>query len=171
MERRESGALRQEGRSGGERNSFGGGRSYGVTLIQIHSEKHKGTGKANRERVSRYSLEERLDQDCNTKWQGLSLWQRCSHKETFFQFADEQRRQAAKCTENGPGVLKQGSPSSVLEGRCPAEFSSNPNQTHLKQLIKLLLGILQTSRQVCWGKLELNSAEPALQDQVWWPLC
>ncbi len=107
MERRESGALRQEGRSGGERNSFGGGRSYGVTLIQIHSEKHKGTGKANRERVSRYSLEERLDQDCNTKWQGLSLWQRCSHKETFFQFADEQRRQAAKCTENGPGVLKQ----------------------------------------------------------------
>uniref|UniRef100_A0A671LFC0 Uncharacterized protein n=1 Tax=Sinocyclocheilus anshuiensis TaxID=1608454 RepID=A0A671LFC0_9TELE len=24
----------------------------------------------------------------------------------------------------------------VLEGRCPAEFSSNPNQTHLNQLIK-----------------------------------
>ncbi len=40
----------------------------------------------------------------------------------------------------------------------PAEFSSNPNQTHLKQLIKVLLGILETSRQVCWGKLELNSA-------------
>ncbi len=40
----------------------------------------------------------------------------------------------------------------------PAEFSSNPNQTHLKQLIKVLLGILQTSRQVCWGKLELNYA-------------
>ncbi len=39
----------------------------------------------------------------------------------------------------------------------PAEFSSNPNQTHLKQLIKVL-GILETSRQVCWGKLELNSA-------------
>ncbi len=31
----------------------------------------------------------------------------------------------------------------------PAEFSSNPNQTHLKQLIKVLLGILETSRQVC----------------------
>ncbi len=46
-----------------------------------------------------------------------------------------------------------------LEGRCSAEFSSNPNQTHLKQLIKLLLSILETSRQVCWGKLELNSAE------------
>jgi len=39
-----------------------------------------------------------------------------------------------------------------------AEFSSNPNQTHLKQLIKVLLCVLQTSRQVCWGKLELNSA-------------
>ncbi len=55
-------------------------------------------------------------------------------------------------------ALTQGSPGSVLEGRCPAEFSSNPNQTHLKQLIKVLLGILETSRQVCWGKLELNSA-------------
>lgn len=32
-----------------------------------HSEKHKGTGKAHRERVSQYSFEERLDQDCNTK--------------------------------------------------------------------------------------------------------
>ncbi len=54
-------------------------------------------------------------------------------------------------------LLEQGSPCSVLEGRCPAEFSSNPNQTHLEQLIKLL-GIPDTSRQVCWGKLELNSA-------------
>ncbi len=52
--------------------------------------------------------------------------------------------------------LDQGSPD--LEGRCPAEFSCNPNQTHPKQLIKVLLGILETSRQVCWGKLELNSA-------------
>ncbi len=45
-----------------------------------------------------------------------------------------------------------------LAGQCPAEFSSSPNQTHLKQLIKVLLGILETSRQVCWCKLELNSA-------------
>ncbi len=44
----------------------------------------------------------------------------------------------------------------------PAEFSSNPNQTHLKQLIKVLLGRLETSRQVCWGKLELNSPGPSL---------
>ncbi len=54
-------------------------------------------------------------------------------------------------------ALQQGSPDTVLEGRCPAEFSSSPNQTHLKQLIKVLLGILETSREVCWGKLELNS--------------
>ncbi len=55
-------------------------------------------------------------------------------------------------------TVGQGSPKLFLEGRCPAEFSSYPNQTHLKQLIKLLLGILETSMQVCWGKLELNSA-------------
>ncbi len=54
--------------------------------------------------------------------------------------------------------LEQGSPDTVLEGRCPVEFSSNPNQTHLKKLINVLLGILEISRQVCWGKLELNSA-------------
>ncbi len=45
------------------------------------------------------------------------------------------------------GVLEQGGPNSVLEGRCHAEFSSSPNQTHLKQLIKVLLGILETSLQ------------------------
>ncbi len=55
-------------------------------------------------------------------------------------------------------TVHQGSPDSVLEGRCPAEFSSNPNQTHLNLLFKVLLGIPETSRQVCWGKLELNSA-------------
>ncbi len=53
-------------------------------------------------------------------------------------------------------LCKTGSPNLFLEGRCPAEFSSNRNQTHLKQLIKV--GILETSRQVCWGNLELNSA-------------
>ncbi len=54
--------------------------------------------------------------------------------------------------------LTQGCPNSVLEGQCPIEFKSNPNQTHPKQLIKLLLGILEASMQVCWGKLELNTA-------------
>ncbi len=30
--------------------------------------------------------------------------------------------------------LTLGSSNLILEGRCPAEFSSNPHQTHLKQL-------------------------------------
>ncbi len=41
---------------------------------------------------------------------------------------------------------------------CPAEFSSIPNKTHPNQLIKLLLGILETSQQVCWGKLLQKTA-------------
>ncbi len=52
----------------------------------------------------------------------------------------------------------QTSPNLVLECRCPAEFSSNPNQTNLNQVIKVLLGILETFMQVCSGKLELSSA-------------
>ncbi len=60
--------------------------------------------------------------------------------------------------QNALKGLSQGSPDTVLEGRCPAEFSSNPNQTHLKQLINVLQDILATSMQVCWSKLELNSA-------------
>ncbi len=31
----------------------------------------------------------------------------------------------------------QGQATSVLECRCPVEFSSNPNQTHLNKLIKI----------------------------------
>ncbi len=83
------------------------------------------------------------------------------HKYSFPSQRDVQnhRRLAERKTELNETVgstqvslvyaLDQGSPSSVLEGRCPAEFSSNPNQTHLKQLIKVLLGILETSMQVC----------------------
>ncbi len=60
--------------------------------------------------------------------------------------------------------------NSVLEGRCPAEFCSNPNQTHLKQLIKLLLGNRHT-RNFHAGVLRQVGAKlcrtPALQDQVW----
>ncbi len=33
--------------------------------------------------------------------------------------------------------LDQALSTLVLEGHCPANFSSNPNQTHLNQLIKL----------------------------------
>ncbi len=34
-------------------------------------------------------------------------------------------------------VVEQGWATLILEGRVPAEFSSNPNQTHLNQLIKV----------------------------------
>ncbi len=69
------------------------------------------------------------------------------------------RKTATSWRENACNVyVDEGSPISVLEGRCPAEFSSNPNQTHLKQPNKILLGTLEASMQVCWGKLELNSA-------------
>ncbi len=49
----------------------------------------------------------------------------------------------------------------------PGEFSSNPNQTHLKRLIKVLQGMLETSRQVCRRKVgDKLCRTPALQDQV-----
>ncbi len=34
-------------------------------------------------------------------------------------------------------TIEQAFLTLVLEGHCPANFSSNPNQTHLNQLIKL----------------------------------
>jgi len=48
-------------------------------------------------------------------------------------------------------------PFLLVVGHCLPEFSSNPNYTNLIQLIKIL-GLLESSRQVCWVKLELNSA-------------
>ncbi len=50
-------------------------------------------------------------------------------------------------------LLFQTSPRPGESNPAPAEFSSNPNETHLDQLIKVLLGTLETPRQ-----LELNSA-------------
>ncbi len=67
-------------------------------------------------------------------------------------------RTGLKTTALWQYAVRQESPDSVLEGRCPAEFSSNPNQAHLNQLINVLLGVLETSSQACRGKLELNSA-------------
>ncbi len=59
--------------------------------------------------------------------------------------------------------LNQGSPSPVLEDQCPAEFSSNPNQTHLEQLIPVLLGTLAGVLRQVGAKL---CRTPALQDRV-----
>lgn len=62
--------------------------------------------------------------------------------------------------------LEQEYPSSLLKRQCPTDLSSSkPGQTHLSQLIKVLLAIIETCRQVCSGKLELNSAGH-LQDHV-----
>ncbi len=55
-------------------------------------------------------------------------------------------------------ALVQGSTELVSGGPVSCKVSSNPNQTHVEQLIKVLFGILETSRQVYWGKVELNSA-------------
>ncbi len=46
--------------------------------------------------------------------------------------------------------------TSVLECRCPLEFSSNPNQTHLNKLIKVFRITRDTGR--FFSGLELNSA-------------
>ncbi len=60
--------------------------------------------------------------------------------------------------------LEQGSPDSVLERRCPAEFSSNLPQHHLPGHLYLARPWLADS-----GVFKLCRT-PALQDQVWWPL-
>lgn len=56
----------------------------------------------------------------------------------------------------------QGCPNPVLEGRCPAKFTSNLNQAHLNQLFKLSLGFLETFLQVCCVKSAVH--------RVWTPL-
>lgn len=53
--------------------------------------------------------------------------------------------------------LKQGCPVMLLEGTVLQSSAPAPIK-HLKQPIKLWLGLLETSRQVCRGELELNSA-------------
>jgi len=63
--------------------------------------------------------------------------------------------------------LKQSSPNSVLEGRCPAEFNSNPDQTHLSMSLQILKTLISLLRCV-WSGLELNSlGTVALQDRDW----
>ncbi len=52
---------------------------------------------------------------------------------------------------------KQGRPVLVLEGHCAAEFSCNPSLTHPNKRIKVLLGVLETSRQVCSNSIVLKN--------------
>ncbi len=41
------------------------------------------------------------------------------------------------CFDKQNQSIEQGSPTLDLEIHCPAEFSTNPNQTHLNKLIKI----------------------------------
>ncbi len=51
--------------------------------------------------------------------------------------------------------------SRVLEGRCPAEFSSNPNQTHLNKLIN----VFKITRKLQTGVFVGGWRTVALQDR------
>ncbi len=66
-------------------------------------------------------------------------------------------------------ALDQGSSNLILEGRCPAEFSSNLPQHTCLEVWSIPKTLISCFRCV-WLGLELNSAgTPALQDQTWWP--
>ncbi len=67
--------------------------------------------------------------------------------------------------------LKQGSSNLILEGRCPAEFSSNLPQHTCLEVSSIPIKTLISCFRCVWLGLELNSAgTPALQDRTWWPL-
>ncbi len=55
--------------------------------------------------------------------------------------------------------LNHWSQTQFLEGHSSAQFSSNPNQTHLIQLIKLLMITRNVQAGVIWSWLKLNCAE------------
>ncbi len=56
-------------------------------------------------------------------------------------------------------TLKHWSQTQFLEGQSSAQFSSNPNQTHLIQLIKVFRITRNFQAAVSWSWLKLNSAE------------
>ncbi len=58
-----------------------------------------------------------------------------------------------------PEGLRHWSQTQFLEGHSSAQFSSNPNQTHLVQLIKVFRTTRNFQAGVIWKRLELNSAE------------
>ncbi len=67
--------------------------------------------------------------------------------------------------------LEQGSSNLILEGRCPAEFSSNLPQHTCLEVWSIPSKTLISCFRCVWLGLELNSAgHRALQDRTWWPL-
>ncbi len=68
-------------------------------------------------------------------------------------------------------TLGQGSSNLILEGRSPAEFSSNLPQHTCLEVSSIPIKTLISCFRCVWLGLELNSAgTPALQDRTWWPL-
>ncbi len=68
-------------------------------------------------------------------------------------------------------TLIHWSQTQLLEGHSSAQFSSNPNQTHLSQLIKLFKITRNFQAGVIWSWLELNSAELWPSRNGVWDLC
>ncbi len=63
------------------------------------------------------------------------------------------------CTKKFKAQLEhtEHRPSTLLLGtHFPAEFSSNPNQTHRNQLLKVFRITWKVTGQVCWSRLEIN---------------
>uniref|UniRef100_A0A8C1VPD3 FERM domain containing 4Bb n=1 Tax=Cyprinus carpio TaxID=7962 RepID=A0A8C1VPD3_CYPCA len=58
-----------------------------------------------------------------------------------------------------PAPFNQFSQTQSLEGHSSEQFCSNPNQTHLIQLIKVFMITRNLQTGVSWSWLELNSAE------------
>ncbi len=56
-------------------------------------------------------------------------------------------------------ILQHWSQSQFLEGHSSAQFNSNPNQTHLIQLIKVFRITRNFQAGLSWSWLELNSTE------------
>ncbi len=57
--------------------------------------------------------------------------------------------------------LTQGCPVLLLDGLCPAKFSSNPETTN-----QFLQATLENTRQVNWGKVKLNSDDVDKFDKI-----
>ncbi len=55
--------------------------------------------------------------------------------------------------------IRHWSQTQFVEGHSSAQFSSNPNQTHLIQIIKVFRITRNFQAGVCWSWLELISAE------------
>uniref|UniRef100_A0A8C2C339 RPGRIP1 like n=1 Tax=Cyprinus carpio TaxID=7962 RepID=A0A8C2C339_CYPCA len=71
----------------------------------------------------------------------LSLKKPLPGHSVSYNFSNGRRKMCHVGGSPGPGLgttgLQQGSSVLLLESNCPAEFSSNPNQTHLNQLIRV----------------------------------